>query len=75
MLFNNKEKLNNKLLLQKMIQKSLKQYHIESNTPPLNEYEELANKIIHLKKQHPSHDLNDLVQDVVYGYITDSPYF
>lgn len=30
-----------------MIQKSLKQYHIESNTPPLNEYEELANKIIH----------------------------
>ncbi|WP_445304423.1 YqzH family protein [Niallia sp. FSL W8-1348] len=48
---------------------------MESNTLPLNEYEELANKIIHLKKQHPSHDLNDLVQDVVYGYITDSPYF
>jgi hypothetical protein len=65
----------NKLLLQKMIQKALKQYQVESNILTANDFEELSTKIIELKKLHPSHELSDLVQDVVYGYVTDSPYF
>ncbi|WP_312092338.1 YqzH family protein [Niallia sp.] len=65
----------NKLLLQKMIQKALKQYQVESNILTAKDIEELATKIIELKKLHPSQELYDLVQDVVYGYVTDSPYF
>ncbi|KLV27128.1 hypothetical protein CHH55_18515 [Niallia circulans] len=62
----------NTLLIKKMIQKSLKQYHMEPNSLPLHEYERLAVHIIALKKQHPAHELYDLVQDVVYSYITNT---
>ncbi|CAI9388971.1 MULTISPECIES: YqzH family protein [Bacillaceae] len=65
----------NKLLLQKMIQKALKQYQVESNMLSSNDINELSTKIINLKKRHPTYKLYDIVQDVVYGYVTDSPYF
>ncbi len=64
----------NKLLLQKMIQKALNQYQLESNMLSSNDIDELTTKIINLKKHHPSNELYDIVQDVVYGYVTDSPY-
>ena len=57
----------NRLLLQKMIQKSLRQYQVESYILTANDFEELSTKIIELKKLHPSYELYDLVQDVVYG--------
>ncbi|WP_141231679.1 YqzH family protein [Niallia circulans] len=41
-------------------------------TLSLHEYERLAVHIIALKKQHPAHELYDLVQDVVYSYITNT---
>jgi hypothetical protein len=62
----------NTLLIKKMIQKSLNQYHMEPDSLSLHDYERLAVHIIALKKQHPVHDLYDLVQDVVYSYITNS---
>ncbi|WP_432806539.1 YqzH family protein [Niallia circulans] len=60
----------NTLLIKKMIQKSLKQYHMEPNSLPLHEYERLAVHIIAFKKKHL--ELYDLVQDVFYSYITNT---
>ncbi|WP_400242208.1 YqzH family protein [Niallia sp. JL1B1071] len=65
----------NKLLLQKMIQKTLMQYQGEGNIFSSNDVDELSIKIINQKKRHPINELYDIVQDVVYGYVTDSPYF
>ncbi|WP_313798397.1 YqzH family protein [Cytobacillus sp.] len=66
--------MNRKLIL-KMVQNCLKQYNEEGDSLTINSrtFEEIYNKIVAAKKEED--DLHDIVNDVVYGYITDSPYF
>ncbi|MEH7124408.1 YqzH family protein [Bacillus sp. JJ1532] len=61
-------------LIFKMIQTCLKQYH-ESISIDSVEFEGMYEKINLLKHEEKESDLYDIVNDVVYGYITDSPYF
>ncbi|MBY0122495.1 YqzH family protein [Bacillus sp. S/N-304-OC-R1] len=58
----------------KMIQNCLKQYNdtISIDSP---EFEEMYNKINKMKYEEKETHLHDIVNDVVYGYITNSPYF
>ncbi|MFT8321999.1 MAG: YqzH family protein [Bacillus sp. (in: firmicutes)] len=65
----------NKNLIIKMIQKALKQYHTESSLLNNQDYENMYNTIMYSKNETPDMNIYDLVQDVVYGYITDSAYF
>ncbi|MGP7816159.1 YqzH family protein [Niallia sp. 01092] len=65
----------NKVFINKMIKNALKQYHTESTILNDHDFENMYKKIIYSKKESPEVDIYDLVQDVVYGYITDSPYF
>ncbi|MBS4191136.1 hypothetical protein KHA94_13180 [Bacillus sp. FJAT-49705] len=58
----------------KMIQSCLKQYN-ESVSFGSVEFEEMYQKINLMKESEKESDLHDIVNDVVYGYITDSPYF
>ncbi len=66
--------MNRKLIL-KMVQNCLKQYNEDGDSITLNSrtFEEIYNKIVAAKQVDD--DLHDIVNDVVYGYITDSPYF
>lgn len=66
--------MDRKLIL-KMVQNCLKQYNEEGDSITLNSktFEDIYNKIVEAKKEED--DLYDIVNDVVYGYITDSPYF
>ncbi|WP_445492069.1 YqzH family protein [Niallia sp. 03133] len=64
-----------KSLIIKMIKNTLKQYHAESNMLNNQDFENMYKKILYSKKESPESDMYDLVQDIVYGYITDSPYF
>ena len=66
-----------KKLIFKMVQNCLKQYNEASMSISLNskEFEEIYNKIILNKEREKESDLHEIVNDVVYGYITDSPYF
>ena len=66
--------MNRKLIL-KMVQNCLKQYNEDGDSITLNSrtFEEIYNKIVAAKQIDD--DLHDIVNDVVYGYITDSPYF
>ena len=64
-----------KVLLNKMIQKALKQYQAEVFILTADDFEHLYQHIIELKNANSSCDIYDLVQDEVYGFITDSPYF
>ncbi|KAB2338414.1 hypothetical protein F7731_02315 [Cytobacillus depressus] len=61
-------------LIFKMIQTCLKQYN-ESVSMNSVEFEEMYEKINLQKHEDKESDLHDIVNDVVYGYITDSPYF
>ena len=58
----------------KMIQSCLKQYN-ESISINSVEYAEMYDKINVIKKEEAESELYDIVNDVVYGYITNSPYF
>lgn len=62
-------------LIFKMVLNCLKQYNEngESLSITSKEFEEIYNKILFIKKKEDT--LYDVVNDVVYGYITDSPYF
>ncbi|PKG21875.1 YqzH family protein [Niallia nealsonii] len=64
-----------KSLIIKMIDNALKQYHTDSTILNEQDYEYLYQKISSNNKETPDHLLYDLVQDAVYGYVTDSPYF
>lgn len=59
----------------KKVQNSLKQYNEDGDSITLSSrtFEEIYTKIVAAKKEED--DLHDIVNDVVYGYITDSPYF
>ncbi len=61
-------------LIFKMIQTCLKQYN-ESISIDSVEFEEMYKKINLRKHEEKEIDLYDIVNDVLYGYITDSPYF
>lgn len=58
-----------------MIDNALKQYHADNTILNEQDYEYLYQKISSSIKEGPDHVLYNLVQDAVYGYITDSPYF
>lgn len=66
-----------KKLIFKMVQNCLKQYNKDHHSLPLKskEFEDIYHKIISIKDSEKENDLHDIVNDVVYGYITDSPYF
>ncbi len=57
-----------------MIQTCLKQYN-ESISIDSVEFEEMYEKINLRKHEEKEIDLYDIVNDVLYGYISDSPYF
>jgi hypothetical protein len=61
-----------KKLIFKMIQNGFKQYHHDLDSIPLNElaYNELHNQIIELKKETNA-DLHDIVNDVIYEFLTN----
>ncbi|WP_332249049.1 YqzH family protein [Bacillus sp. J33] len=61
----------------KMVQNCLKQYNEDSDsiTFESREFAEILNKIIEAKNNDADSDLHEIVNDAVYGYITDSPYF
>lgn len=68
--------MDNKLIF-KMVQNCLKQYNEDGNSISLHskEFENIYHKIISIKDSEKENDLHDIINDVVYGYITDSPYF
>jgi hypothetical protein len=61
-----------KKFILKMIQQSFKQYHRDLEVDPLRgeEYVQLYEQIIHLKEKTNS-DLHDIVNDVIYEYLTN----
>ncbi|HYK72822.1 MAG TPA: YqzH family protein [Pseudoneobacillus sp.] len=61
-----------KKFILKMIQNSFKQYHHDSESIPLrnSEYELLYQQIIKLKQETET-DLHDIVNDVVYEFLTN----
>ncbi len=67
----------NKKLIFKMVQNCLKQYNEDSDsiTFESREFAEILNKIIEAKNNDADSDLHEIVNDAVYGYITNSPYF
>lgn len=66
-----------KKLIFKMVQNCLKQYNEDRDSISLEskEFEDIFNKIVSVKNKDRGSDLHEIVNDVVYGYITDSPYF
>ncbi|GLB58095.1 YqzH family protein [Cytobacillus sp. NCCP-133] len=67
----------NKKLIFKMVQNCLKQYNEDSHsiTFESREFEKILHKIIETKDKEDDSDLHEIINDAVYGYITDSPYF
>lgn len=61
-----------KKFILKMIQNSFKQYHRDLEVNPLgkDDYEDLYNQIIKLKTETNA-DLHDIVNDVIYEYLTN----
>ncbi|MFD2445954.1 YqzH family protein [Bacillus sp. CGMCC 1.16607] len=61
-----------KKLILKMIQNSFKQYHRDLQSSPLgeSEYTELYQQIIALKAETDA-DLHDIVNDVIYEFLTN----
>ncbi|MHC0036024.1 YqzH family protein [Pseudoneobacillus sp. C159] len=61
-----------KNFIKKMIQNSFKQYHrdLESNPLHEDEYEELYQQILTLRKETNA-DLHDIVNDVIYEFLTN----
>lgn len=64
-----------KKLIIKMVDNALKQYGADGTMLNEKDYEYLYQKIISRKTETPHALIYDLIQDAVYGYITDSPYF
>jgi len=64
-----------KNFIKKMINNALKQYYADNAILNEQDYDYLYQKIIKSQKEAPQALIHDLVQDAVYGYITDSPYF
>jgi hypothetical protein len=64
-------KMDKKLIL-KMVQQSFKQYHRDLEIDPLleKEFVQLYEQIIQIKEQTNA-DLHDIVNDVIYEYLTD----
>ncbi|WP_436372799.1 YqzH family protein [Cytobacillus sp. BC1816] len=67
----------NKRLIYKMVQNCLKQYNEESHSILFEsrEFAEIFNKVIEEKNKEADSELHEIVKDVIYGYITGSPYF
>ncbi|MEW9111055.1 YqzH family protein [Cytobacillus gottheilii] len=61
----------------KMVQSCLGQYNWEKDSIPCEstEFAEIYEKVMTVKKDEPETDLHDIVSDIVYGYVTGSPYF
>jgi hypothetical protein len=59
-------------LLKKMIRNCFSSYNHDINTFPLTneDYEELCKKIISEKEKQPDIELYELVNDLVYDYLT-----
>ncbi|MDQ0269337.1 YqzH family protein [Cytobacillus purgationiresistens] len=66
-----------KRFIYKMVQNCLKQYMEEPSSIKAESeaFTEMYEKIIDCHKKDDKSDLNEIINDVVYGYITDSPYF
>ncbi len=62
-----------KKLVVKMIRNCFKQYYSEAGSLPMDdkELEELADRILIAKKEDPSVDLYEVVNDMVYEFLTD----
>ncbi|MGE8204428.1 YqzH family protein [Heyndrickxia sp. NPDC080065] len=58
----------------KLINQCFKQYHYEMQTYEINEedYEALYKEILEEKQKDPDTGLHDLVNDVVYAYLTQN---
>ncbi|WP_442594719.1 YqzH family protein [Neobacillus sp. D3-1R] len=61
-----------KKFIVKMIQNSFKQYHHDLESIPLGteDYERLYQQIIQLKQETDA-DLHDIVNDVIYEFLTN----
>ncbi|MBL4954053.1 hypothetical protein JK635_17960 [Neobacillus sp. YIM B02564] len=56
----------------KMIQNCFKQYYEEDSIPIENqELEQLANRILSIKQEEPAINLYEVVNDIVYEFMTD----
>lgn len=66
-----------KRLIYKMVQKCLKQYMEEPSSLKMDSdaFAEIYIKIKTSQNEDLDSDLNEIIDDVVYGYVTDSPYF
>ncbi|MBU8879241.1 hypothetical protein BGM26_09625 [Bacillus sp. FJAT-29790] len=63
-------------LIFKMVENCLKQYNQNGLfSADSKEYDEIYHKILALKSKEKESTLHDIVNDVVYGFLTDSPYF
>jgi len=61
-----------KKLVIKMVKNCFKQYY-EADSTPISEkdLEELVNRVFQIKEEEPTADLIDVVNDVVYEFLTD----
>ncbi len=66
-----------KRLIYKMVQNCLKQYMEEPSSLKMDSdaFAEIYIKIKTSQNEDLDSDLNEIIDDVVYGYVTDSPYF
>lgn len=66
-----------KRLIYKMVQGSLGQYNWEKDSIDFEsrEFAEIYEKVMIVKKAESETDLYDIVNDILYGYVTGSPYF
>lgn len=62
-----------KKFIYKMIRNCLKQYYSESESLPLNDadLELLYKKMMEIKKEEPHTDLHEVVNDLVYEFLTN----
>lgn len=62
-----------KKLLYKMIRNGFIQYNHLAESVPLSEedYEELYKEIHERMKREPESDLHEIVQDIIYDYLTE----
>lgn len=61
-----------KKLIIKMVKNCFKQYYSEVDSLPMSreDLEELADRIITLKVEHPAADLYEVINDTVYEFLT-----
>ncbi|MFD3447842.1 YqzH family protein [Microbacteriaceae bacterium 4G12] len=62
------------IFFKKMIQNCFYQYHYTKESLPLSEedYEQLLANIEQARKEYPAIDLHEIVEDVVYEFLTTS---